>query len=153
MKKSLLFFLLFLGLQLFSQQLYNPTADAEKDIDNAILKAQQENKYVILQVGGNWCKWCILFDKFINENQKIKEYKDQNFIYYHLNYSKENKNEKLLKRFKNPNRFGFPVLLVLNDKGELIHTQDTSYLEDGESYSEDKVLSFFENWSKDNFVE
>lgn len=153
MKSFFLTFILLASFQISAQQLYNPSADATQDIDNAILKAQKENKYVILQVGGNWCKWCILFDKFINENPTIKEYKDQKFVYYHLNYSKENKNENLLKYFDNPIRFGFPVLLVLNDNCELIHTQDTSYLENGDGYSEDKVLSFFENWSKDNFVE
>ena len=43
----------------FAQEtkLYNPAADAEKDIAAAIKKAKAENKYVLLQGGGNWCSW------------------------------------------------------------------------------------------------
>lgn len=126
-------------------------ADAKKDIDNALQKAKSENKNVILQVGGNWCSWCILFDKYINENEKIKVTKNSHFIYYHLNYSKENKNEILMKKYNNPGRFGYPVLLVLNQNGDLIHTQDTGYLEDGKGYNEEKVLRFFENWKPEVF--
>jgi len=148
--KYLLFFLLFSSFSL-SQKLYNPMADAKKDIDNALQKAKSENKNVILQVGGNWCSWCIFFDKYINENEKIKVTKNSHFIYYHLNYSKENKNEILMKKYNNPGRFGYPVLLVLNQNGDLIHTQDTGYLEDGKGYNEEKVLRFFENWKPEVF--
>jgi len=46
-----------------------------------------------------------------------------------------------------PQRFGFPVLLVLDDKGKLIHTQNSEYLEEGKGYNRDKILQFFQNWS------
>ncbi|MFZ4770506.1 MAG: thioredoxin family protein, partial [Ferruginibacter sp.] len=39
-------------------KLYNPEADAAKDIAAAIKKAAKEKKYVLIQAGGNWCGWC-----------------------------------------------------------------------------------------------
>ena len=46
------------------QLLYNPTANAETDIQAAVKKAQTEHKNVLLQIGGNWCKWCVEFNRF-----------------------------------------------------------------------------------------
>ena len=45
-------------------------------------------------------------------------------------------------------RFGFPTFVILNEKGERIHTQNSEYLEDGKkSYDQRKVQSFLEMWS------
>mgnify|MGYP007004043300 CR=1 FL=1 len=65
------------------------------------------------------------------------------------NYSKENKNEDVLKSLQFPQRFGYPVFVILNSKGELIHTQNSAYLEKGEGYSKEIVMDFFHQWRKD----
>ncbi|MEI9955192.1 MAG: hypothetical protein WDM90_02555 [Ferruginibacter sp.] len=53
--KKIFFFLfvMFTTTVVFAQEtkLYNPAADAEKDIAAAIKKAKAENKYVLLQGG------------------------------------------------------------------------------------------------------
>ena len=42
----------------FSQNLvYNPTADAQTEIQKAVAQAKAEGKNVFIQVGGNWCPW------------------------------------------------------------------------------------------------
>ncbi|MDY5773180.1 MAG: thioredoxin, partial [Bacteroidaceae bacterium] len=55
--------------------------------------------------------------------------------------------KQLMKRLGNPGRFGFPVLVVLDGKGEVLHIQDSSFLESDESYDSDKVKRFFKNWT------
>ena len=52
-----------------------------------------------------------------------------------------------MKRLGNPARFGFPVFVVLDSKGNVLHIQDSSFLEEGKEYSEKKVLRFFKNWT------
>ena len=32
-------------------------------------------------------------------------------------------------------------------KGKVLHTQDSSFLEEGKGYSKDKVVRFFKNWT------
>jgi hypothetical protein len=67
---------------------------------------------------------------------------------YHLNWSKENENKKIFEQYGYPQRFGFPVFIILNGQGERIHTQNSEYLEDGKkSYDPEKVRSFLEMWS------
>ena len=129
-------------------KLYHPDADAEKDIAAAVKRAKAENKFVLLQGGGNWCSWCIEFARFCRADSKIDSILNASFIWYHLNYSKENENKKAFAAYGYPQRFGFPVFIILNGKGERINTQNSDYLEDGKkSYDHTKVIAFLQMWS------
>ncbi len=142
--------ILFLSATSFAQEakLYNPSADAEKDIAAAIKKAKAENKYVLLQGGGNWCSWCIEFARFCKADAKIDSVINASFVWYHLNWSKENENKKIFAKFGYPQRFGFPAFIILDGNGNQIHTQNSEYLEDGKkSYNKNKVQAFLEMWS------
>lgn len=129
-------------------KLYNPNANAAKDIAAAVKKAKISNKYVIIQGGGNWCKWCVEFARFAKADAAIDSVMNASFVWYHLNYSKENENKLMFAKLGYPQRFGYPVFIILNEKGERIHTQNSEYLENGKgSYDQRKVQSFLENWS------
>jgi thioredoxin-related protein len=129
------------------KKIYNPEANAADDIAKAIAQAKADGKHVFVQIGGNWCPWCILFHSYINENAEVKKVLDEGYVFVLLNYSQENKNKELLARYNNPGRFGYPVFLILDGKGNLIHTQDSGLLEEGKGYSKDKVMTFLKNWA------
>ena len=44
-------------------KLYNPDADVSVAISEGIIRAKAENKHILLQIGGNWCPWCLKFHK------------------------------------------------------------------------------------------
>ena len=67
-----------------STKLYNPYANAAKDIEQAVSKAKKENKNVLLQIGGNWCTWCYKFNSFVLLDTGLKKMLNDNFIVYHL---------------------------------------------------------------------
>lgn len=154
MKKIIgLFFLFFFCLyfaaigQEVKRQLYNPEADAKLAIATAVKKAEIEGKHVFLQVGGNWCVWCLRFNELVNTNDTLRNYMKENYEVVHINYSKENRNKAVLASLGYPQRFGFPVFVVLDKKGKRIHTQNSAYLEEGKGHSSQKVLEFLKNWS------
>lgn len=126
--------------------LYNPNADAEKDVKAAIAQAAREKKHVLLQMGGNWCGWCIMFNKYVTTDPQLDSLVKANYVVYHLNYSPENKNTAQFVKYGYPQRFGFPVFVVLDSKGKQIHTQDSALLEEGKGYNRKKVVDFFTNW-------
>ena len=129
-------------------KLYNPAADAATDIQAAIKKAKTENKYVLIQAGGNWCSWCIEFARFCKADKQIDSVINSSFVWYHLNWSKENENKKIFSRYGYPQRFGFPVFIILDGNGNRLNTQNSEYLEDGKkSYNRQKVQAFLEMWS------
>lgn len=133
------------------KKVYDETADPMVQISKAVQSAGKDGRFVICQVGGNWCRWCLMFAEFITADQEIKALIDKNFEYIHVNYNpRKPKDEtalKMLERLGNPERFGFPVLVVLDSKGNVIHTQDSSFLEEGNGYNKDKVMRFFSNWT------
>jgi thioredoxin-related protein len=129
------------------KQLYDPKANVEKDVAALVEKAKASDKHIMLQIGGNWCGWCIRFHDFTANDPELKELLEKGFEVYHLNFSDENKNLDYLKKLRFPQRFGFPVFVILQKDGELLHTQDSALLEEGKSYNKDKVKAFLENWS------
>ena len=129
-------------------KIYDEKADAMSQIDKALDEARESGRFVICQVGGNWCPWCLRFAKFITEDEEIANVVKENFVYIHVNTSKANKNEEALRRLGNPGRFGYPVLVILDDEGRVMHIQNSSYLEEGNSYNHKKVLEFFLNWTR-----
>ena len=100
-----------------------------------------------MQVGGNWCSWCHKLDKLFKTDAQIDSALRADYVLVRVNYSKENKNLPVLARLDYPQRFGFPVLLVLDGSGKRLHTQDSGLLEDGPGHSPEKVLTFLRNWS------
>ena len=132
------------------KKVYNEQINPLEQIDHAIAQAQAEGKFVICQVGGNWCPWCLRFADFITNDSTINSVIEQNFVYIHVNYHPRKAGEvgkALMKRLNNAGRFGFPVLVVLDEQGQIIHIQDSGLLEEDKSYNQKKVLNFFQNWT------
>jgi len=125
---------------------YNPNDNAQQKIDALLKQAKKEKKNVILQAGGNWCSWCLLFNDFIKTNSKVKKELQSNFLYYHLNFSKENKNEAVFKKYaSNSDKLGYPFFIVLNSNGKVLKVQESGSLEEGKGYNEAKVLNFLKS--------
>ncbi|HEX6848792.1 MAG TPA: thioredoxin family protein [Chitinophagaceae bacterium] len=145
---------LFFSLTGFAQDmkkfnLYKPDEKAETEIAKAVIEAKKVGKHVLIQIGGNWCIWCARFHEYVKKDAQLDSLMNANYVVYHLNYSKENYNAKLLAKYNYPQRFGFPVFLILDGEGKLLHTQNSWYLEDGKtSYEREKVKLFFTEWSK-----
>ncbi len=60
---------------------------------------------------------------------------------------KQEQGKALMARLNNCGRFGFPVFVVLDKNGKVLHIQDSSFLEEGQGYSKEKVLRFFKSWT------
>ena len=137
------------------KKVYNEDINPMEQIDLALVKAKAEGKFVICQVGGNWCPWCLRFADFITNNTTISKVTRENFVYIHVNYNprksedeeKQQQAKALMKRLNSCGRFGFPVFVVLDEEGKVIHIQDSSFLEEGQGYNQEKVLRFFNGWT------
>jgi len=129
------------------KEFYDPSDDAKVEIASAIKKAEIEGKHVLLQIGGNWCGWCIAFDEKVSSNDTLRTFMEKNFVVCHVNISRENMNEEVLASLGFPQRFGVPVFVILDSKGNRLHTQNSAYLEEGSGHSTSKVLEFLKHWS------
>ena len=136
------------SLSTFAQQLpvkFDPQRDAARDVRTATTLAKAQGKRVIVDVGGEWCKWCHFLDKFIDANTDVKAALDKNFVWVKVNWSPDNKNVDLLAQW--PKVKGYPHLFVLDAEGKLLHSQNTGDLEaaDGlDTYDKPKVMAFLQ---------
>lgn len=121
------------------KKVYDETLDGMQQIDEALVKARAEGKQVVCQVGGNWCIWCLRFADFITKDEDISKLISDNYVYIHINTSPKNKNEKALARLGNQ-QLGYPHLVFLNAEGQIDKVMGTGEMEEGKSYSKEKVM-------------
>ena len=127
--------------------IYNPQVNAQADLDAAAAKAKKANKNVFVQVGGNWCIWCIRFHNLVEKTPELKTYLNDKFETVLVNMSKENKNTVILNKLGNPGRFGYPVFLILDGDGKVLHIENSAYLEEKDGHSVKKIQAFLQNWT------
>jgi thiol:disulfide interchange protein len=127
-------------------KVFDPHRDAAKDIAAAVAEAARSGKRVLVDVGGNWCIWCHEMERYLEEHADLRALRDRNYVTVKVNWSPENKNEAVLSTY--PKIPGYPHLFVLDGNGALIHSQDTSKLEDGKkSYDLKAFTAFLTQWA------
>ena len=138
----------FLAAGAFAQALpekFDPARDAASDVATAVATAKAQRKRVLVDVGGEWCSWCHILDRFVAANADVRALRDANYVWVKVNWSRENKNEALLARW--PAIKGYPHLFVLDADGRLLHSQDTAVLESGKDYDKAKFIDFLRAWA------
>ncbi|MGE6291722.1 thioredoxin family protein [Aeromonas media] len=132
------------GLPDYSQD-YDEQRDPAKDLAAATIRAQQEDKQVLLLVGGEWCSWCQEMNRFLDREPELAHQFNRTFVVVKVNVSKENKNAPFLKAY--PEYLGVPHFYVLDARGKLLESFNTGFLEKGKSYDEvkfGKFIGYFE---------
>lgn len=124
---------------------FDPKKDPHADLAAAVLRAKKENKRIVLDVGGEWCVWCVWMDKFFIKNAELARLRDANFVWVKVNMSQENENTAFLSKY--PSIKGYPHLFVLDADGALLHSQETAELEEGKTYNLQKFTDFLKKWS------
>lgn len=126
--------------------IFDPTRDAAKDLQEGVAEAARTGRRVLVDVGGNWCGWCHEMERFIEAHADLKALRDKNYVTVKVNFSPENENAALLSKY--PRIKGYPHLFVLDNDGALLHSEDTSLLEDGKSsYVLEKFTAFLQQWA------
>ena len=114
--------------------------DAAADVQQALTLAQAQRKLVFVDVGGEWCTWCHVFDRFIASRAEVQKLLGERYVLVKVNYSPQQRNEQLLSRF--PKARGYPHFYVLDSGGKVLASQASAELEGGNDYDETKVLAF-----------
>jgi hypothetical protein len=124
---------------------YDPHANAFEQRDAAVAKADAEDKLLLLISGGDWCIWCHYLAAFLDRETALDADLHEVFVVQKVYVGGENMNQEFFATL--PKAAGAPHFWVLSQKGELLASQDTAPLEDGDkSYDRAKFAAFIERW-------
>lgn len=123
---------------------YDPKRIADDDLAMTLKRAKQENKRVLVQVGGDWCGWCKRMSQFIETNEPVRAAVEKSFLIMKVTKDEAQPNEAFLSQY--PKISAYPHLFVLDADGTVLHSQDTAPLEEGKGYNEQVYLEFLEKW-------
>jgi len=129
--------------------IYSTTIDGNKQITEALVVAQRENKRVLLQFGANWCVWCHRLHEVFKTNEPIAKTLAFEYEWVLMDVEEVNgkrHNEDVVERYGNPTKHGLPVIVLLDSDGKPLATQETSSWEVGEGYDTSQVASFLDQW-------
>ncbi len=130
---------------------YRDDQDIRADLKRAVSVAGRDHRHVLVQFGGNWCPWCLRFHQLARTERTIDSLLRTDYIYIMANVPQDKKKRDyaLFAEFGYPNRFGYPVFVVLDGKGKVLHIQESGILEHcrDKGYDTAKVVNFLRMWN------
>jgi thioredoxin-related protein len=124
---------------------FDDKADPAKDVQAAAQKASAEKKRILLDVGGEWCIWCHILDKAIAADPPVTALLAAKYVTVKVNFSEENENKTFLAKY--PKIESYPHLIVLDERGKHLTSQDPSVFEKGKGYDVRALETFLKKWA------
>lgn len=124
---------------------YDPKAKGSEQIAAAVATAKREHKRVLVQFGGNWCVFCEALDKLVEKTPTLRALHER-YVSVHVDAGN---NPELNDVYGKAYDLGFPVLIVLDDNGALLHTQASTafQLPDAVGHDPARVEAFLAGWA------
>jgi thioredoxin-related protein len=129
---------------LYVNETYSPRANPYQDLERGIQRATAENKRILIIVGGDWCVWCDILQRYLADEGEVHAAFEGSFVVVKVNWSRENENTAFLSGF--PPAEGYPYFLILDRNGAYLGNQDTGALENGRGYDRARMLAFATRW-------
>ncbi len=127
---------------------YDPDRNAFVDFKMALDDAKENQKLVLLELGGDWCRWCHILDEFYQRNNKLKQQLLEVFVVMKVNVSEENWNDEFRSHL--PEVIAYPHFFITDFDGHVIASQNVYEFEDRGIYSRRLFKNFINIWSKAN---
>ena len=146
MKKLVLILVLlfsFNGWSITDYEPYDENADALENISMALKNAKLENKYVLLQMGGNWCPDCRTLGEYFSRPD-IKQWLDNRLILVSVDVGEWNRNLDIVEEYGNPISEGIPALVLLNSNDEVMLATLAGELASARSMSKDDLVEWLQ---------
>jgi len=127
------------------KELYPASADAKKEIDEALHSASPAHKRVLVVFGANWCYDCHALDDAFH-SPEIAPLLDKYFVVVHVDIGRGDKNLDLAQKYDVPLNRGIPAIAVLDSAGRLLFSQKHGEFEAARSLANADILAFLNKW-------
>jgi len=120
----------------------NPFDDGREAL--ALALAKSTDRLVMIELGGDWCRWCLVLDNFMQKNTVVRKRLHENFVLLKVNTSDANENAEFFAGMPRTN--GYPHVFISRSNGGLIGSTDITRLVVKGNYDEQRFLAFLQHW-------
>jgi thiol-disulfide isomerase/thioredoxin len=127
---------------------YDETADGDKVVADAFVRARRNHKRVLIDLGGNWCGDCVVLANIMALPQ-VKAFVAAHYEVVSVDVGRENKNLQIPARFGVDLKGGVPTVLVVEPDGRtLVDAGHIAALEDARHMTPQGVADWLAQWAK-----
>ena len=144
MKKLILISVLLFSFNVWAITDYKPydeNANAGEQISDALEKAKLKNRYVLLQMGGNWCPDCRTLGEYFSRPE-IKTWLDERVVLVSVDVGEWDRNLDIVEEYENPISEGIPALVLLNSNNEVMFATLAGELASARSMSKNDLIDW-----------
>ena len=131
-------------------QIYDPVADGEVLLSEALKAANQNGHRVLLNLGANWCSDSQKMYRLLREDPVIAPFVQTHYVLAVVDVNNRwgpQRNAALLDRLGVSLSKGIPVLLILDTDGHVMNSDPSKRLADSDHKRPRKVLRYLAKWA------
>ena len=125
---------------------YDPMADAEIDINTALVEAKEEGKLGLLVFGANWCHDSRALAAHF-EKPRFQTLLRSHYKMTYIDVGKKDRNIDLARKFGVDNIVGTPTIFVTNSEGKVLNLETAPTWRNAASREEDAVFNYFRDYA------
>jgi thiol-disulfide isomerase/thioredoxin len=130
---------------------YDENANADAVVNAAFVKAHDEHKLALIDLGGNWCGDCRVLAALMAEPD-FKAFLDAHYVVVSVDVGRFNKNLQIPGRWNATDEMkngGVPAILVVDPKtNKLADAGHTAALEDARHMDPQGIMNWLAQWAK-----
>ena len=130
---------------------YGDDADAAEIVATARRQAVDDDKFLMITFGANWCLDCRTLYRHLG-SPEVREYTKDTFDVVNVNVGKFNVNADLASELGVDLRRGIPVAIFFDPEGRLIGTTNEGQLEPARFYTSRQILKFVRDIAEKSLI-
>ncbi|HET9223183.1 MAG TPA: thioredoxin family protein, partial [Roseiflexaceae bacterium] len=132
-----------------AQLIYDPRADADAAIAQALTQAEADHKRVLLDFGADWCPDCQVLSQLFDDPQ-VKPFLDEHYHVVRIDVGQWDNNLDIAERYGDPIAKGIPAVVVLDANGQTLSSTAGGELANARTATADEILALLKQWSGSN---
>ena len=127
---------------------YDTAANADAAVDAAFARAKKSGKYVLIDLGGNWCGDCRVLAGLM-ELPEMHSFLNAHYEMVSVDVGRFDKNLQIPARFGITERLeGVPAVLIATPDGKLVNGGHVAALADARHMTPQALADWLAGWAK-----
>jgi thiol:disulfide interchange protein len=129
-----------------AQMIYDPRANPNAAIAQALKQAKADHKRVLLDFGADWCPDCqVLAQRF--DDPTVKPFLDAHYHVVRIDVGRWDNNLDVANRYGNPIEKGIPAVVILDADANTITSTAGGELANARTATANDILTFIQQWA------